>query len=135
MEGDLTSAALGVVGASLVVVNQQGVDEDAGVLGWNTWRKTEEDPGSASTCSRENDSSSSGLGLTVEQVGEDDVEVLVAGQAADQLSGRRPRQAEDRRGQVGQTRLEQEQRNPLRDQLQSGQVVGLLGRDLVEDRR
>lgn len=135
MEGDLASAALGVVGASLVVVNQQGVDEDAGVLGWNTWRETVEDPGSASTCCRETESSSSGLGLTVEQVGEDDVEVLVAGQAADQLGGRRPRQAEDRGDQVGQTRLEQEQRNPLRDQLQSGQVVGLLGRDLVEDRR
>lgn len=36
MEGDLTGAALGVVGASLVVVNQEGVDEDARVLGWNT---------------------------------------------------------------------------------------------------
>lgn len=135
MEGDLAGAALGVVGASLVVVDQQGVDEDAGVLGWNTWRKMVENPGSTLTCSRLTDSSSSGLHLTVEQVGEDDVEVLVAGQAADQLCGRRSRQAEDWGDQVGQTGLEQEQGNPLRDQLQSGQVVGLLGRDLVEDRR
>lgn len=63
------------------------------------------------------------------------MEVLVAGQAADQLCGRRSRQAEDWGHQVGQTGLEQEQRNPLRNQLQSGQVVGLLSRDLVEERR
>lgn len=63
------------------------------------------------------------------------MEVLVAGQAAHQLCGRRSRQAEDLGEQVGQAGLEQEQRNPLRDQLQSGQVVGLLSRDLVEERR
>lgn len=85
-----------------------------------------ENPGSLLTSSRLTASSSSRLHLTVEQIGEDDVEVLVAGQAADQLCGRRSRQAEDWGNQVGQTRLEQEQRNPLRDQLQSGQVVGLL---------
>lgn len=34
VEGDLTGTAFRVVGASLVVMNQEGIDEDAGVL----WR-------------------------------------------------------------------------------------------------
>lgn len=126
VKGDLAGATLGVVGASLVVVNQEGVDQNAGVLGWHTWRNTVENPGSEVTSTRLTDGSSSGLLLTVEQIGEDDVEVLVASQAAHQLCGRRSRQAEDWGEQVGQAGLEQEQSNPLRDQFQSGQVVGLL---------
>lgn len=35
VEGDLAGAPLGVISASLVVVDQQGVDQGTGVLGWH----------------------------------------------------------------------------------------------------
>lgn len=66
VEGDLAGATLGVVGTSLVVVNQEGVDQNAGVPGRHTWRHTVENPGSEVTSPRLTDCWGSGLLLTVE---------------------------------------------------------------------
>ena len=59
------------------------------------------------------------------------MEVLVAGQGVHQLGGTSPSEVEDGRHEVGDARLQQEQGHPLWDELQRGQVVGLLSRDLL----
>ena len=68
--------------------------------------------------------------LTVEEVGEDDLEVLVAGELVGPVGGAGGGQAEDGRAEVGDARLEQEEGQPAGDELQGGQVVGLPGTDL-----
>lgn len=41
VEGDLTGAAFRVVGASFVVVDEEGVDQNTGVLGWHALTNTQ----------------------------------------------------------------------------------------------
>lgn len=62
------------------------------------------------------------------------MEVLVGRQRVHQLGCTCARKAEDGGDEVRDARLHQEQRHPPRDQLQSGQVVCLLSRDLLGHR-
>jgi len=59
------------------------------------------------------------------------MEVLVAGQAVHQVGCAGPREVEDGAHELGDARLEQEQGHPLWDELQGGQVVGLLSGHLL----
>ena len=59
------------------------------------------------------------------------MEVLVAGQCVHQVGGTGPSEVEDGGHEVGDAGLQQEQGHPLWDELQRGQVVGLLSRDLL----
>lgn len=62
------------------------------------------------------------------------MEVLVAGQGVHQVRGTGPREVKDGGDEVGDAGLQQEQGQPLGDELQRGQVVGLLGRHLTHNR-
>lgn len=65
--------------------------------------------------------------LTIEEIVEDYVEVLVGGQTVGKRSGIGACKLKDGGAQVSDAALKQEQRHPLRNQLQRSQKVRLTG--------